>query len=874
MCSSISSRFQSRLVIGLLAGLFSLIAVLPLHAEFIDGEQKLVPADGAAGKEFGDSVSISGNYAIVGAISDDDKGNSSGSVYIFRRNSDDSWTQQTKLTANDGVANDKFGRSVSISGDYAIVGADGDGYKSGSAYIFRRDPYGSWIQQKKLIAKGATAGELFGNSVSISGDYAIVGAIGPLGSAYIFRRNSDDSWTQEKKLTADEDAEESFGFFGGSVSISGDYAIVGAGGENLSSGAAYIFRRNSDGSWTQQEKLLANDGAVWDIFGSSVSISGDYAIVGACSDDYNGSAYIFRRNFDGSWTQQKKLIANNVAESDGFGNSVSISGDFAIVGALYDDGQGSDFGVAYIFRRSSDGSWIQHRKLTSDDGAEGDQFGGSVSISGDYIIVGTGKDDDKGINSGSAYIYNTSLPYKINSSDGAEGDNFGDSVSISGDYAIVGAGSAYIFRRNSDDSWTQQEKLFANEGAAGDRFGGSVSISGDYTIVGSNSGYVYIFKRSSEGSWIQQEKLMAKDGDVMDWFGNSVSIFGDYAIVGALGEGAAYIFRRNLEGSWSQQIKFTASDGAAMDWFGNSVSIFGDYAIVGSYRDDDRGSDAGAVYLFRRDLEDSWIYQAKLFADDGTMYDQFGGSVSIFGDYILVAAYEEDGVSDGVYIFRRNFEGSWIQQAKLFSDDGAVRDYFGYSVSTSDKYAIVGAFLDDDKGFDSGSVYIFRQNSDGSLIQQAKLTANDGAECDYFGWSVSVSGDYAIVGASGDDNKGRYSGSSYIFKAPFNVNSNIAITAAGKGSVSPGGIFTLGLGQSQEFRFSSDPCHKVSDVLVDGKSVGAVSSYTFSDILTDHTLEAVFEIQTFTVTIKKAGKGYGEMSQNTQTHNSKFHKRV
>ncbi|OQX02531.1 MAG: hypothetical protein BWK80_57685, partial [Desulfobacteraceae bacterium IS3] len=513
-------------------------------------------------------------------------------------------------------------------------------------------------------------------------------------------------------------------------------------------------------------------------------------------------------------------------------------------------------------------------------------------ISGDYPLVGAHGDDDKGTDSGSLYSYNiTSISYKTISADGAAEDYFGGSVSISGDYALVGAhgdddkgiysGSAYIFRRNSEGSWTQQAKLTATDGAERDCFGRSVSISGDYALVGAsgdddkgyNSGSAYIFRRNSEGSWTQQAKLTADDGAADDYFGNSVSISGDYALIGAYEDddkggksGSAYIFRRNSDGSWTQQAKLTADDGAAYEYFGYSVSISGDYALVGAYWDDDKGYDSGSAYIFRRNSDGLWTQQAKLTATDGAAEDYFGWSVSISGDYALVGAYLDDGASGSAYIFRRNSDGTWTQQAKLTADDGATYDYFGRSVSISGDYALVGAYEDDDKGGSSGSAYIFRRNSDGAWTQQAKLTANDGAAGNNFGNSVSISVDYALVAAYEDDDKGTWSGSAYFFKAPFNVNSNITVTVTGNGSVSPNGIFTLGSGQ-QAFIMTPDPCHKVGDVLIDGKSVGAVSSYTFSDICADHTLKAVFEIQTFAININKVGTGYGELSQLTQTVN-------
>ena len=381
--------------------------------------QKLTASDGAVGDKFGNSVSISGDYAIVGTGEDLKEWTDQGSAYIFYY-SGGSWVQQAKLTANDEEYGDEFGNSVSISGDYAIVGNHlddiGEDEDQGSVYIFHR--IGStWTQQVKLTANDGNLLDHFGSSVSISGDYAIVGANKKLmendnqGAAYIFHR-SGSTWTQQAKLLADNGA--TGGFFGNSVSISGDYAIVGAyfddAGGNYNQGSAYIYHLRGS-SWTQQAKLTADDGDDLDFFGSSVSISGDYAIVGAYLDRVGingdqGSAYIF--HFTGSsWTQEAKIVASDGDGGDQFGSNVSISGDYAIVGAfLGDTEENVNQGSAYIFHRSGS-SWTEQVKLIGNDGAAQDRFGKSVSISGEHAIIGAFFDRVEGnTNQGSAYIYN------------------------------------------------------------------------------------------------------------------------------------------------------------------------------------------------------------------------------------------------------------------------------------------------------------------------------------------------------------------------------------------------------------------------------------------------------------------------------------
>ena len=218
------------------------------------------------------------------------------------------------------------------------------------------------------------------------------------------------------------------------------------------------------------------------------------------------------------------------------------------------------------------------------------------------------------------------------------------------------------------------------------------------------------------GAFAQTEtKITPEDGVALELFGGEVSISGNLSIVGKrLGEGgrgSAYIFER--QGSnWVEIAKLTASDGAESDRFGGSVSILGDIAIVGASRDDDNGDDSGSAYIFERQGS-SWVEVAKLKASNATESDFFGGSVSISDDFAVVGAdgYANNGDGSGaVYIFERQIlSNNWTEVAKLTASDGAAGDRFGDSVSISDDFVIVGAYLDDDNGVDSGAVYFFER---------------------------------------------------------------------------------------------------------------------------------------------------------------------
>ncbi|MCB9787613.1 MAG: lamin tail domain-containing protein [Deltaproteobacteria bacterium] len=382
--------------------------------------------------------------------------------------------EAVELRASDGAEADVFGITVSVSGQTAVVGAPGDD-DTGAAYVFVRSG-GAWTQQAKLTAPEVPTGRGFGGRVAISGDTVLVGAKADdgaddaSGAAYVFVR-SGATWTQQARLTASDGAASDW--FGGWVALDGDTAVLGATGDDdagNASGSAYVFVR-SGSAWTQQAKLTASDGAAKDAFGWSVSVSGDTAVVGAWDDDDSGSgsgsAYVFARS-GSTWTQQGKLTAPDGAFGDGFGWSVSVSGTTAVVGALRDYGDGAA-GSAYVFVRKSS-AWTMQQKLTASDAATGDAFGFSVSLSGGTIVVGAvWGDDDAGLDTGSAYVFvrsgsTWSEQARLIGADGAKGDAFGVSTSVSGDIAVIGAshhpfggpepGAAPVFERIGT-TWTQ-----------------------------------------------------------------------------------------------------------------------------------------------------------------------------------------------------------------------------------------------------------------------------------------------------------------------------------------------------------------------------------------------------------------------------------
>jgi hypothetical protein len=413
--------------------------------------------------------------------------------------------------------------------------------------------------------------------------------------------------------------------------------------------------------------------------------------------------------------------------------------------------------------------WVEQAKLTASDGALNDQFGASISISGDTVVVGARYDDG---NKGSAYIFekpgtgwsDMTQTAKLTASDGASGDRFGHSVSISGDTVVVGArgddssqGSAYIFEKPGTgwSDMTQTAKLTASDGAATAVFGHSVAISGDTVVVGAygddttyvDQGSAYVFEKP-EGGWsdmTQTAKLTASDGYVYDELGVSVSISGDTVVVGAdgdniayLDQGSAYVYERP-GGGWydmTETAKLTASDGAAEDYFGYSVAVSGDTVVVGAYGVDTTNGvtyfEVGQAYVFEKP-GGGWSNMtetAKLTASDGAANDEFGYSVAISGDTALVGAWGGNDYTGSAYSFEKP-GGGWAdmtQTAKLIASDGEPYDRFGISVAIEDNTATVGAHLDDATASTSGSAYVFE------VVDPCECDLNNDGSCNGLDW--------------------------------------------------------------------------------------------------------------------------------------------
>ena len=378
------------------------------------------------------------------------------------------------------------------------------------------------------------------------------------------------------------------------------------------------------GPHPELEKLTASDGTASDRFGISVAVSGDTAVVGAPHEAVDGrpqegAAYVFTR-VDGSWVEQAKLTASDGAAADRFGTAVGVFGDTVVVGSFFGDvGVNPDQGAAYVFTRTGK-TWTEQAKLTASDGAAGDNFGFFVDVWEDTAIIGAYWDDvGTNIDQGSAYVFTrTGTTWTeqahLTTSDGGMRDESGGRVALEGDTALVkGNATVHVFTRVKG-TWTETAKLAASDGVDGDGFGSWVSLSANTAVIGAMSdanganaeqGSAYVFTRAGR-TWTEQAKLTASDGDAGDLFGRAVAVSGDTVVVGAqydevdsqVQQGSAYVFTR-AGATWKEQAKLTASDGSASALFGVAVDMFGGTAAIGAgFHDEGENADQGAAYVW------------------------------------------------------------------------------------------------------------------------------------------------------------------------------------------------------------------------------------------------------------------------------------
>jgi FG-GAP repeat protein len=596
----------------------------------------------------------------------------------------------------------------------------------------------------------------YGNSVSISDNNIAVGIDVDDVSSKVYVYRWDEAAGSYYEYVLDRSASDNV------VLMSGDNVVVGSKDDDTKgtdAGAASIYRWDEETYSYNKHKFTASDGANYDIFGSSIASDGESIVIGANKNDDNGSnsgsAYVYHWDEKTSSYTEYKITASNGLANDAFGSSVAVYDDKVFVGAYKNDDGGEDSGSIYFYTwDASNSRYLETMcSVTPSDSAAGDKFGYSMSNDGYSVVVGAIGDDNA---TGSAYVYRwneeTSLytEYKLTASDGSYDDNFGYSVSISGDYVAVGAvndddvgndsGSVYLYQWFGE-GYEEISKIIASNGAAGDNFGYSISISGEDLIVGTKTGSAgtYIYSLDPEGNdenpvlevnaddevgpsvvnglshYIDWRRTELSWNDAIDNKINDIDYVVQYTNTGSFADAtevevstneletdnldgdSTYLWRvkardesDNVSAEWSEEGTFdtfasltetrmTAKGSVAGDNFGSAVAVSGENRVVGAYGED---NDTGDAYAYRWNGERYIEYKLSDYTSELEEGDRFGSAVSVSGDTVVVGAYKADNYTGGAYIYRWN--GDDYEVTELVASDISAADCFASSVSISD----------------------------------------------------------------------------------------------------------------------------------------------------------------------------------------------
>ncbi len=638
---------------------------------------KLTASDGAVGDEFGFSVSINQDNVIVGAPNDDDSGVESGSAYVFTKPVS-GWVsspETAKLTASNGAASALFGSSVDIDGDEIAIGSIGYSNSKGAGYIFTK-PIGAWASANEtaiLTASDIMDNYQFGVSVSISGNNVVFGAEFASdfkGAAYVFTKTGM-SWVSANETAKLTSSDASVGDrFGTSVCIDSNTIVVGAFWDDegfTNSGSAYVFEKTGNNwvSTTETAKLSAINANTNEFFGKSVSISKDKMIVGAYNyrgiGTITGAIYAFSKNGGGWSVNEDHEIVMPIFDTLNYSSLTAINLNYSYKIDVEGDYTGI-IGTQGIYVNYYDGlRWLTQAifRPTTVTGSSR-----NFTMYQEYLVIcswaGSGASTLGGINGVKAFVYkrngkhwkssDTPIATLYTSQNSSFG--FGKSIDMDGDNIVIGSDEGVFVYHKTGQEWTssaESAKLTPSSGPTSN-FARSVAIVGDKIVAGQvgygtnveAAAYLYV---SNDSTWTDttESAILKPSNSNSIIFGHSIDIQNGDVIVGAPGDtGTIYLYDQPTSSVTpiTETAILTSTDHGQL--FGYRIDASNDYVVVGAPGDDEMGTDAGAVYYFRKP-ENGWVNMTqtgKLFASNPQAGIRFGYDVSLSGDYMGVVARE------------------------------------------------------------------------------------------------------------------------------------------------------------------------------------------------------------------------------------------
>jgi hypothetical protein len=745
---------------------------------------------------FGVAVAVDGDLALISATEAlDMAGVTAGVVYAFERENGE-WRQtQTLRPADPADAFARFGLALALQGTRAVVGVPGGdaSVQQGYALVYVR-ANSQWAEEARLMASDGASRDEFGIDVAIDGDSVVVGAshasslevrrkgttTDPTGAAYVYRRNGS-AWTQQAKLLAsDGQADDGFGR---SVSIAGDTLLVGAPDDSTGSigghGSAYVFQRAAS-AWSQHAKLLATDRDQGDRFGTQVELRGDTALIGSPGDtiglnEYQGSAYVHVRNA-GTWSFQAKLVNADGRPIDrsfeAAGLSLALDGNVALVGAPGVDGAREDSGAVLVYERI--GSAWQRREPVANPSDTLLGFGYAVAMSQDAAFT-TAAQRCKGVDCGpsmaQAWTRNgdeLSAPREVRGSE-ANFDQFGWGVAVQGDRALVGApfasrqdedarGSACFYAR-AGVAWQLQQCVRDHLSPGRSLFGVRVALHGDRAFIaaiggGIDAGAVYVY-RYAAATWTLEATLSAGT-TAADNFGIALAAGDDRVLVGQLpvpvesAPGIVAVFERNAAG-WQRTATLFAPAAEAGDEFGSSIAMAGDRVLIGAPRFETpttQAGVAGAAYLFARQ-QGQWLHELG-FGGSEAMQDRYcGAAVALVDDALAIgcsgSSVANDEYHGRVHVSSRN-GATWTPLRTLDTTIHGRSAQFGHALGLSEEVLLVGAPGADDPNLGPYTGAVVRYARTNDTWVEAERTFGPARDSEYAA-SLAWDGHSAFIGA-------------------------------------------------------------------------------------------------------------------------------
>ncbi len=652
-----------------------------------------------------------------------------------------------------------FACAIAMSGDSMVVGAprdDSRGRNSGVVLIYEQDG-GVFGEPVILSASDAREYDFFGNAVAIDGDWIIVGAQGTsqqgllTGSAFILERVGD-SWIEQAVLEADMPMNRDL--FGHAVAVSGNKFVVGARWKDelgTRSGAAYVFERAPNGS-VIRSRLMADDHMSGDMLGESVAIDGDTIALGAWSADpmglNSGAVYVFKH--DGvDWKQEAKVTASDGAAFDNFGAAIDLRGDLLLIGAEGDDDRGEDSGSAYLFERNG-GTWSEAQKLTGSDGAAGDHFGQAVALGLSSAFVSAPGKDGVQVDAGAVYRFLRPASTWVEDSQAVGGQEFGKAIAIDGDLLASsdssGLGSLRVFDPLPGSLSELAEIEAISVGGAGVNFGSHVALAGEMLLAADADAMV-----DSERGLIQVQSKH-NPGFAQQIIGSppgSAVIGGDLAVDGSLlvassgnSMGGAWLFERRGGGYVLSRDLGTLSALRLWSAVDSTVTVSERRFALGMPNATVQGrSNSGVVILYERDSLFGWQTASVL---PGGANEHFGSALAMHGDWMAIASgYSSAGLR--WYHYNERWRLVLFMGVGLLLEEMAMDAALAVASSPS-----------------TGEVAVFELVA-GSWSFETILSIPDGV-ADRFGASVDVLGGVILVGAPEDDEIDTDRGAVYVYE--------------------------------------------------------------------------------------------------------------